>query len=100
LHELGHVAGFHVGGIDDEHIDAALEEDHLHTDDLLHPHDLMNAELTPGVRMLPSQVDLELLLAHLPIYGPAPSIGATPLPDEHCLAGEEEWIDALAREQL
>jgi hypothetical protein len=55
LHEMGHLAGFHdLEG-------AEIGDDHNHVDPLLHPFDLMGADLQPGERRLPSALDAEIL---------------------------------------
>ena len=74
LHETGHFAGFIEGhAAFDRHVQtlngsryfvadgikAALVDDHL--DPSIYPHDLLNPILAPGVRKLPSDLDLAIL---------------------------------------
>ena len=76
LHEMGHIAGIISGHNSfDRHIQtinnsptfignnftATLTPDGSHLDSKYHPHDLMNNTLTPGVRKLPSELNLLLL---------------------------------------
>jgi len=79
LHEIGHVLGFaseHDGF--HEHVShvmgagrfsvapsviAALDADDAHLDEDTHPGDLMIDSLAPGVRRLPSEVDVRILHA-------------------------------------
>ncbi len=76
LHELGHLAGFISGYNEfDRHIQtingkktfvadnftATLSPDGSHLDSEAHPHDLMNTTLRPGVRKLPSLLNLQIL---------------------------------------
>ncbi|MEA5551989.1 PKD domain-containing protein [Anabaena cylindrica UHCC 0172] len=42
-------------------INATLTKDSSHLDPKAHPYDLMNTTLTPGVRKLPSYIDLQIL---------------------------------------
>nr|WP_013334799.1 CARDB domain-containing protein [Gloeothece verrucosa]ADN18050.1 YD repeat protein [Gloeothece verrucosa PCC 7822] len=78
LHEMGHIAGF-INGHDsfDSHVQsvngfpvfvgdnftAKLTSDRSHLDSNLYPYDLMNTSLAPGVRKLPSQLNLQILNA-------------------------------------
>jgi PKD repeat protein/DNA/RNA endonuclease G (NUC1) len=76
LHEMGHLAGMISGNpAFDAHVQtlngtklfvgddfsATLTPDGSHLDSLLYPHDLMNTRLAPGVRKLPSALDLQIL---------------------------------------
>jgi DNA/RNA endonuclease G (NUC1) len=76
LHELGHLQGIisgniafdtHVQNINgiptfiDGGITATLTPDGSHLDSTLYPYDLMNTSLKPGVRKLPSTLDLSIL---------------------------------------
>ena len=76
LHELGHLAGFISGYNEfDRHIQtingkktfvadnftATLSPDGSHLDPTVHPYDLMNTSLKPGVRKLPSLLNLQIL---------------------------------------
>jgi DNA/RNA endonuclease G (NUC1) len=76
LHELGHLNGIirgntafdtHVQNIKgiptfiDGGITAQLTPDGSHLDSTLYPYDLMNTSLKPGVRKLPSSLDLSIL---------------------------------------
>ncbi|MEP0877593.1 hypothetical protein NDA00_17430 [Funiculus sociatus GB2-M2] len=76
LHEIGHLAGFIDGYKSyDSHIQtlngsplfvgdnfsATLTPDLSHLDPKHYPYDLMNPTLTPGVRKLPSLLDLQIL---------------------------------------
>ncbi|NES94131.1 MAG: hypothetical protein F6K32_02710 [Desertifilum sp. SIO1I2] len=78
LHEMGHLAGFISGynGYDNhiqtlngsplfvgDNFSAFLTPDKSHLDPKLYPYDLMNPTLTPGVRKLPSLIDLQILNA-------------------------------------
>ncbi len=78
LHELGHLAGFISGYNEfDRHIQningkktfvadnftATLSPDGSHLDSEAHPYDLMNTTLRPGVRKLPSLLNLQILNA-------------------------------------
>jgi hypothetical protein len=42
---------------------AAITPDGSHLDSRVHPYALMNSSLAPGVRKLPSQIDLQILNA-------------------------------------
>lgn len=74
LHELAHLYGFIDGyeGFDanietkngttkfiGDDFEATLDGEHL--DKKAHPHDLMNTHLAPGVRKLPSELNVEIL---------------------------------------
>ena len=63
LHETAHLIGFIEGysGFDThvDHFSATLDGEHL--DKEAHPHDLLNTHLAPGVRKLPSLLDVEIL---------------------------------------
>jgi hypothetical protein len=76
LHELGHLQGIisgntafdtsvrNINGIPtfiDGGITATLTPDGSHLDSTLYPYDLMNTSLKPGVRKLPSALDLAIL---------------------------------------
>ncbi|MGB3639369.1 MAG: DNA/RNA non-specific endonuclease, partial [Rivularia sp. (in: cyanobacteria)] len=76
LHEIGHLAGFIYGYNEfDRHIQningkktfvadnftATLSPDGSHLDSTAHPYDLMNTTLRPGVRKLPSLLNLQIL---------------------------------------
>jgi hypothetical protein len=76
LHELGHLQGIisgntafdtHVQNINgiptfiNGGITATLTPDGSHLDSTLYPYDLMNTSLKPGVRKLPSSLDLAIL---------------------------------------
>ncbi|MEM6526258.1 MAG: DNA/RNA non-specific endonuclease, partial [Bacteroidota bacterium] len=76
LHEMGHLAGFISGYTEfDRHIQtingkktfvgdnftATLAPGGSHLDSKAHPHDLMNTTLRPGVRKLPSLLNLQIL---------------------------------------
>jgi Bacterial cadherin-like domain len=76
LHELGHLQGIisgntafdtHVQNINgiptfiDGGLTATLTPDGSHLDSTLYPYDLMNTSLKPGVRKLPSSLDLAIL---------------------------------------
>ncbi|NJO63026.1 MAG: PKD domain-containing protein [Richelia sp. RM2_1_2] len=73
LHEMGHLAGFISGYSEfDRHIQnnktfigddfsATLTPDGSHLDPEAHPYDLMNNSLKPGIRKLPSLLDLQIL---------------------------------------
>jgi Bacterial Ig domain len=76
LHELGHLNGIirgnnafdtHVQNINgiptfiDGGLTATLTPDGSHLDSTLYPYDLMNTSLKPGVRKLPSALDLAIL---------------------------------------
>ena len=76
LHEMGHLAGFISGYNEfDRHIQtvnskktfvadnftATLTPDGSHLDSEAHPYDLMNTTLRPGVRKLPSLLNLQIL---------------------------------------
>ncbi|MBD2594927.1 hypothetical protein H6G74_11375 [Nostoc spongiaeforme FACHB-130] len=78
LHEMGHLAGIIVGnpGFDryiqtingtktfiGENFTATLTPDGSHLDSKVHPYDLMNNTLAPGVRKLPSWLNLQMLNA-------------------------------------
>jgi PKD repeat protein len=78
LHELGHLQGIisgntafdtHVQNINgiptfiNGGITAQLTPDGSHLDSTLYPYDLMNTSLKPGVRKLPSGLDLSILKA-------------------------------------
>ena len=78
LHELGHLKGIisgnttfdtHVQNINgiptfiDGGITATLTPDGSHLDSTLYPYDLMNTSLKPGVRKLPSTLDLAIASA-------------------------------------
>lgn len=78
LHELGHLAGIIQGNpAYDQHLQtiantklfvgdgftAALTPDGSHLDSRVHPYALMNSTLAPGVRKLPSTIDLQILNA-------------------------------------
>lgn len=74
LHELGHLQGIISGNSAyDTHIQnqtftsngitAPLTPDRSHLDSQAYPYDLMNTTLTPGVRKLPSDLDLQILKA-------------------------------------
>jgi hypothetical protein len=76
LHELGHLQGIisgntafdtHIQNINgiptfiDGGLTAQLTPDGSHLDSTLYPYDLMNTSLKPGVRKLPSSLDLAIL---------------------------------------
>jgi VCBS repeat-containing protein len=76
LHETGHLLGFnpeipsfraHVGTIDGSRIfvgpgfTAPLSEELDHIDNAALPYDLMNALLAPGIRKLPSALDVQII---------------------------------------
>ncbi|MEL7418320.1 MAG: DNA/RNA non-specific endonuclease [Cyanobacteria bacterium J06555_3] len=76
LHELAHIYGFIDGyeGFDTnvetengttkfigDDFEAVLDGEHL--DKLAHPNDLMNTHLAPGIRKLPSELDVQILQA-------------------------------------
>ncbi|WP_157260003.1 Ig-like domain-containing protein [Chamaesiphon minutus] len=74
LHEMGHTLGIINGYSEfDKHINngifttntftATLTPDGSHLDSTLYPYDLMNTSLKPGVRKLPSTLDLAILNA-------------------------------------
>jgi hypothetical protein len=78
LHEMGHLAGFISGyeGYDDHiqtvkgkpflvtpDLSATLTPDLSHLDSKVHPFDLMNTTLSPGVRKLSSLIDLQIFNA-------------------------------------
>ncbi|MBE9050263.1 PKD domain-containing protein [Nostocales cyanobacterium LEGE 11386] len=78
LHEMGHLAGIIAGNPGfDRHIQtinstktfignnftATLTPDGSHLDSQVHPYDLMNNTLAPGVRKLPSWLNLQMLTA-------------------------------------
>ncbi len=78
LHELSHLYGFIDGykGFEDsletengttefigDDFDATLDGEHL--DKSAHPYDLLNTHLAPGMRKLPSELDVEILKAIL-----------------------------------
>ncbi len=82
LHELAHLYGFIDGyqGFDDslstkkgttkfigDDFTATLDGEHL--DKQAHPDDLLNTHLAPGMRKLPSQLDVEILQAILKAGG-------------------------------
>jgi large repetitive protein len=72
LHELGHIKGIIKGNSAfDANVKnntfigngftASLTPDGSHLDNTLHPHDLLNTSLKPGIRKLPSQLDLAII---------------------------------------
>ena len=72
LHELAHLYGFIEGytGFDNrvkgetfigDNFTATLDGEHL--DKQAHPYDLLNTHLAPGMRKLPSELDVEILRA-------------------------------------
>jgi DNA/RNA endonuclease G (NUC1) len=78
LHEMGHLSGFisgysafdnHIQTLNGsrsfirDNISATLTPDGSHLDPKLYPYDLMNPTLTPGVRKLPSLINLQILNA-------------------------------------
>jgi len=86
LHEIGHLAGFtpylagfasHVETIGDTQqfvtpdFGATLSPDGEHLDGNKYPNDLMGAELTPSIRRLPSQLDVQIISAARGITPPS-----------------------------
>ena len=76
LHEMGHLEGFVQGNIGfDSHIqttnglsfftgnnlNAQLTHDGSHLNSTIFPYDLLNTSLAPGVRKLPSAIDISIL---------------------------------------
>jgi PKD domain len=72
LHELGHLQGIIKGNSAfDANVKnnifigngftATLTPDGSHLDNTLHPYDLLNTSLKPGIRKLPSQLDLAII---------------------------------------
>jgi hypothetical protein len=72
LHETGHTLGFINGYSEfDKNVktgkfvtntfSAQLTQDGSHLDDTLYPYDLLNTSLKPGIRKLPSQLDLAII---------------------------------------
>jgi DNA/RNA endonuclease G (NUC1) len=75
LHEMGHALGIingysefnkHIQGnqfvIDSTHA-YRLSADRSHLDNSLYPNDLLNTSLKPGIRKLPSEIDLQIIKA-------------------------------------
>jgi DNA/RNA endonuclease G (NUC1)/PKD repeat protein len=72
LHETGHILGF-INGYSEfdrnikngkfitDTITAQLTPDGSHLDSTLYPYDLLNTSLKPGIRKLPSQLDLAII---------------------------------------
>jgi hypothetical protein len=72
LHELGHLQGIIQGNSEFDRnikngkfitdtISAQLTPDGSHLDSTLYPYDLLNTSLKPGIRKLPSQLDLAII---------------------------------------
>jgi large repetitive protein len=72
LHELGHLQGIIQGNSEFDRnikngkfitdtITAQLTPDGSHLDSTLYPYDLLNTSLKPGIRKLPSQLDLAII---------------------------------------
>ncbi|EAZ91245.1 VCBS [Crocosphaera chwakensis CCY0110] len=70
LHEIAHLYGFIEGYEPFDHLHhdhATLHGEHL--DNHAHPYDLLNTHLAPGIRKLPSDIDIEILKAILKAEG-------------------------------
>ncbi|MEM8778140.1 MAG: Ig-like domain-containing protein [Cyanobacteria bacterium P01_G01_bin.49] len=73
LHEIAHLYGFIQGYKPFDHLHhptAIIDGSHL--DNYAHPNDLLNSHLAPGIRKLPSDINIEILKAILEAEGNPP----------------------------